>query len=160
FVLNDPYEGGTHLPDFFVFQPVFYESDESDEGDEGDEGDRDQHIAFAVTVAHHTDIGGRVAGGNGWDSTEIYQEGFRIPPVRLCVEGGMTADFLRLLSTNVRIPMKVVGDLRAQLAACHIGERGLLDLLARHGVSMLQAAFADMLEYTERIARATIERLP
>jgi N-methylhydantoinase B len=145
YVLNDPYEGGTHLPDFFVFQPVFY---------------RDQHIAFAVTVAHHTDVGGRVAGGNGWDSTEIYQEGFRIPPVRLCVDGRMNDDFLRLLSTNVRIPMKVVGDLRAQLAACHIGERGLLDLLARHGVSMLQAAFADMLEYTERIARATIERLP
>ena len=68
FVLNDPYDGGTHLPDFFVFEPVFHD---------------DQHIAFAVTVAHHTDVGGRVAGGNGWDSTEIYQEGLRIPPVRL-----------------------------------------------------------------------------
>ena len=72
FVLNDPYEGGTHLPDFFVFQPVFRD---------------DQLIAFAVTVAHHTDVGGRVAGGNGWDSTEIYQEGLRIPVVRLCTDG-------------------------------------------------------------------------
>jgi N-methylhydantoinase B len=145
FVLNDPYDGGTHLPDFFVFQPVF-------------EGQ--QHIAFAVTVAHHTDVGGRVAGGNGWDSTEIYQEGLRIPPVRLCSDGRMNDDFLHLLSANVRIPMKVLGDLRAQLAACHIGERGLLDLVGRYGVSTLESAFADMLEYTERIARATIEGLP
>jgi N-methylhydantoinase B len=145
FVLNDPYDGGTHLPDFFVFQPVF-------------EGQ--QHIAFAVTVAHHTDIGGRVAGGNGWDSTEIYQEGLRIPPVRLCSDGRMNDDFLHLLSANVRIPMKVLGDLRAQLAACHIGERGLLDLVGRYGVATLESAFANMLEYTERIARATLERLP
>jgi N-methylhydantoinase B len=145
FVLNDPYDGGTHLPDFFVFQPVF-------------EGQ--QHVAFAVTVAHHTDVGGRVAGGNGWDSTEIYQEGLRIPPVRLCSDGRMNDDFLHLLSANVRIPMKVLGDLRAQLAACHIGERGLLDLVGRYGVSTLESAFADMLAYTERIARATIEGLP
>lgn len=145
FVLNDPYDGGTHLPDFFVFQPVFHAG---------------QHIAFTVTVAHHTDVGGRVAGGNGWDSTEIYQEGLRIPPVRLCTDGRMNDDFLRLLSANVRIPMKVLGDLRAQLAACHIGERGLLDLVERYGVSTLLGAFAEMLEYTERIARTTIDNLP
>jgi N-methylhydantoinase B len=145
YVLNDPYDGGTHLPDFFVFQPVF---------------EADRHIGFAVTVAHHTDVGGRVAGGNGWDSTEIYQEGLRIPPVRLCSNGRMNDDFLQLLSANVRIPMKVLGDLRAQLAACHIGERGLLDLVARYGISTLESAFAEMLEYTERIARATIESLP
>jgi N-methylhydantoinase B len=145
FVLNDPYDGGTHLPDFFVFQPVFHAG---------------QHIAFTVTVAHHTDVGGRVAGGNGWDSTEIYQEGLRIPPVRLCADGRMNEDFLQLLRANVRIPMKVLGDLRAQLAACHIGERGLLDLVERYGVSTLLGAFAEMLEYTERIARTTIESLP
>ena len=145
FVLNDPYEGGTHLPDFFVFQPVF---------------DADRLIAFVVTVAHHTDVGGRVAGGNGWDSTEIYQEGLRIPVVRLCTDGQINADFLHLLSANVRIPTKVLGDLRAQLAACHIGERGLLDLVARYGSDVLEATFDDMLSYTEQLARAAIERLP
>jgi N-methylhydantoinase B len=145
FVLNDPYEGGTHLPDFFVFQPVF---------------DADTLIAFAVTVAHHTDVGGRVAGGNGWDSTEIYQEGLRIPVVRLCVDGQINDDFLHLLSANVRIPTKVLGDLRAQLAACHIGERGLLDMVARYGRELLEVAFEDLLSYTERLARAAIERLP
>jgi N-methylhydantoinase B len=145
FVLNDPYEGGTHLPDFFVFQPVF---------------DGEYVFAFVVTVAHHTDVGGRVAGGNGWDSTEIYQEGLRIPCVRLCSDGQVNADFLHLLSANVRIPTKVLGDLRAQLAACHIGERGLLDLVDRYGVGLLQAAFADLLSYTEQLARSVIERLP
>lgn len=145
FVLNDPYEGGTHLPDFFVFQPVF---------------DAETLIAFAVTVAHHTDVGGRVAGGNGWDSTEIYQEGLRIPVVRLCTDGHINEDFLHLLGANVRIPTKVLGDLRAQLAACHIGERGLLDLVARYGRELLEIAFEELLSYTERLARATIDRLP
>jgi N-methylhydantoinase B len=145
FVLNDPYDGGTHLPDFFVFQPVF---------------DGEDLLAFAVTVAHHTDVGGRVAGGNGWDSTEIYQEGLRIPCVRLCTDGQINTDFLHLLSANVRIPTKVLGDLRAQLAACHIGERGLLDMVERYGAEVLQVAFEDLLRYTEHMARSVIERLP
>jgi len=145
FVLNDPYEGGTHLPDFFVFQPVFA---------------GEELLAFVVTVAHHTDVGGRVAGGNGWDSTEIYQEGLRIPCVRLCTDGQINADFLHLLSANVRIPTKVLGDLRAQLAACHIGERGLLDLVERYGAEVLQVSFEDLLRYTEHMARSVIERLP
>jgi N-methylhydantoinase B len=145
FVLNDPYDGGTHLPDFFVFQPVF---------------DGEELLAFAVTVAHHTDVGGRVAGGNGWDSTEIYQEGLRIPCVRLCTDGQIEADFLRLLSANVRIPTKVLGDLRAQLAACHVGERGLLELLGTYGAEVLHSAFADLLNYTEQLARSVISRLP
>ncbi len=145
FVLNDPYAGGTHLPDFFVFQPVF---------------DGEHHLAFVVTVAHHTDVGGRVAGGNGWDSTEIYQEGLRIPPLRLCTNGRLNDDFLHLLAANVRIPVKVLGDLRAQLAACHVGERGLLDLVQRYGREMLEVAFEDLLSHTERLAREAIKQLP
>src|SRR5918911_411350 len=93
FVLNDPYQGGTHLPDFFVFQPIFLDGD---------------LLGYAVTVAHHTDVGGRVAGGNGCDSTEIYQEGLRIPPVRLQRRGQLDDSVLRLLAANVRIPVKVL----------------------------------------------------
>jgi len=115
FVLNDPYEGGTHLPDFFVFQPVFL---------------TDELFGYAVTIAHHTDVGGRVAGGNGCDSTEIYQEGLRIPLQRLRRNGELDEGFLRLLAANVRIPVKVLGDLRAQLAACHIGEKQFAELVA------------------------------
>jgi N-methylhydantoinase B len=145
YVLNDPYEGGTHLPDFFVFQPLFLD---------------DELLAYAVTVAHHTDVGGRVAGGNACDSTEIFQEGLRIPPLRVRQHGRLDDGFLRLLAANVRIPVKVLGDLRAQLAACHIGERGLRDVVARYGREPVETAFSELLDNTERLARAEIAGLP
>src|SRR5579859_431307 len=107
FILNDPYEGGTHLPDLYIAQPVFV---------------GDDLLGYVCTIAHHTDIGGRVAGGNACDSTEIYQEGLRVPPIRLYDRGELNEGFLRLLERNVRIPTKVLGDVRAQLAACHVGE--------------------------------------
>jgi N-methylhydantoinase B len=139
FVLNDPYEGGTHLPDLVTVRPVF----------QGDE-----LLGFVCTVAHHTDIGGRVAGGNACDSTEVYQEGLRVPPIRL------TDDFWRILEANVRIPVKVLGDLRAQLAASHIGEEGLREIVARFGRSAVDAAFGELLDYSERLARAEIATWP
>ncbi|TAK20732.1 MAG: hydantoinase B/oxoprolinase family protein [Chloroflexota bacterium] len=145
FILNDPYEGGTHLPDLVLVQPVF---------------DQGALFGFVCTVAHHTDIGGRVAGGNASDSTEVYQEGLRLPPVRLRTAGVVNDDFLRILEANVRIPTKVLGDLRAQMAAGHIGEERLRELLARHGRQTLLAAFDDLLDYSERLARAEIARLP
>ena len=107
FILNDPYEGGTHLPDLVLVKPIFREA---------------RLLGFVCTVAHHTDIGGRVAGGNACDSTEVYQEGLRIPPMRLYDAGVADEGLFRLIEKNVRIPVKVLGDLRAELAACHIGE--------------------------------------
>lgn len=145
FVLNDPYQGGTHLPDFFIFQPIFL---------------GDDLLGYAITVAHHTDVGGRVAGGNGCDSTEIYREGLRIPPLRLQRRGKLDDSFLRLLAANVRIPVKVLGDLRAQLAACHIGERGLLEVVERYGRDQVVAACLVLLDHAERLARTEIARLP
>jgi N-methylhydantoinase B len=145
YFLNDPYEGGTHLPDFVLVRPVF---------------DQSELLGFVVTVAHHTDIGGRVAGGNACDSTEVYQEGLRVPPMRLQRDGELDEGLLRLIEKNVRIPVKVLGDLRAQLAACHIGENGLRDLLARHGRATLLAAFDQLLDYAERLARAEIATWP
>src|SRR5260370_40583517 len=105
-------------------------------------------------------MGGRVAGGNGCDSTEIYQEGLRVPPIRLFDRGEVNEGFLRLLERNVRIPTKVLGDLRAQLAACHIGEKGLLDLIDRFGRGPVLSAFDELLAYSERLARAEIARWP
>ena len=145
YFLNDPYEGGTHLPDFVLVQPVF-----DDEG----------LLGFVVTVAHHTDIGGRVAGGNACDSTEVYQEGLRVPPMRLKRDGELDEGMLRLVEKNVRIPHKVLGDLRAQLAAGHIGEVGLRDLTARYGRATVLAAFDELLDYAERLARAEIATWP
>jgi N-methylhydantoinase B len=145
FILNDPYEGGTHLPDLYVVQPVFLDG---------------ELLGYVCTIAHHTDIGGRVAGGNACDSTEIYQEGLRVPPLRLFDRGELNDGFLRLLERNVRIPTKVLGDVRAQLAACHVGERGLLDLVRRFGRDVVVGAFGELMDYSERLARAEIAGWP
>ena len=82
-------------------------------------------MAFAATVCHQTDMGGRVAGSNASDSTEIYQEGLRIPPVKMYDAGEPNETLFRLIEKNVRLPVRVFGDMRAQLAACHIAEDGV-----------------------------------
>ncbi|HIC25529.1 MAG TPA: hydantoinase B/oxoprolinase family protein, partial [Gammaproteobacteria bacterium] len=95
FATNDPYlGGGTHLPDIYIFVPIFMS---------------DTLIGFAATIGHHTDIGGRVAGGNACDNTEIYQEGVRIPPLKIAKEGQLDEIFLKLMRANVRVPQKVLG---------------------------------------------------
>jgi N-methylhydantoinase B len=145
FILNDPFDGGMHLPDIFIIKPVYHE---------------DQRVAFAATVCHHTDVGGRVAGSNAADSTECYQEGLRLPPLKLFDAGVRDDTIWRMIEKNVRVPVLVHGDLRAQLSACHIGEMGLKDLLRQHGVAAAKVYFADIMDYTERLARAAIRELP
>ncbi|HEX7103212.1 MAG TPA: hydantoinase B/oxoprolinase family protein [Nitrolancea sp.] len=145
-IMNDPFSGGMHLPDIFVVKPIFTEDATL--------------CGFAVTIAHHTDVGGRVAGGNASDSTEIYQEGVRIPPLRLYRRGEPNETFFTLFLANVRVPDKVLGDLRAQLAACHIAERRLRELIERFGVATLDQTFAELLDYAERMVRAEIARMP
>ena len=113
-VLNDPYEaGGMHLPDIFMFVPVFVD---------------DYLLGYAVLVGHYNDVGGRVPGSSAADSTEIYQEGLRIPVLKLYERGRANETLLELIRINVRIPDVVLGDLQAQLAACRIGERGVSEL--------------------------------
>ena len=116
--INDPYDGGMHLPDIFVFKPSFTEA---------------RSIAYGATICHHTDVGGRVPGSNASDSTEIYAEGLRIPPLKLYERGQPNATLFRMIERNVRLPARVFGDLRSQLAACEIAARGMTDLVARHG---------------------------
>jgi N-methylhydantoinase B len=113
FIMNDPFDGGMHLPDIFVFKPLYVDG---------------QRLAFAATVCHHTDVGGRVAGSNASDSTEIYQEGLRIPPLKMYDASRRNDTLFAFIEKNVRVPVKVFGDLRAQLAACHIAERQFLEL--------------------------------
>ena len=143
FVMNDPFDGGMHLPDIFVFKPVF------------DEGDR---LAFAATVCHHADVGGRVAGSNASDSTEIYQEGVRIPPLRLYDKGARNETLFALLEKNVRLPVKLFGDLRAQLAACHIAERQFIELVHQHGAQATRFYLREIIDYAERLTRARAPR--
>jgi N-methylhydantoinase B len=145
FTLNDPFEGGMHLPDIFVFKPIFV-------------GGR--RIAFAATVCHHTDVGGRVPGSNASDSTEIYQEGLRIPPLRLYAAGQKNETLFAIIDKNVRLPARVHGDLRAQLAACHIAERQFFDLVARYSPDGVIAMMQEVIDYAERLTRAAIRDLP
>src|SRR5436190_10669588 len=126
YILNDPYDGGTHLPDIFLIAPVFSPNSSLITHHSSLAG-------YVVAVAHHTDVGGRVAGGNACDSTEIYQEGLRLPPLKLYDADRPNEALFRILERNVRVPRMVLGDLRAQLAACHIGAQGFGALLERYG---------------------------
>ena len=145
FINNDPYEGASHLPDIFLFKPVLADG---------------VLLGFLCVIAHHTDIGGRVAGGNACDNTEIYQEGLRIPPLKLFEAGEPNQTLFRLIQQNVRVPDKVMGDLWAQLAAISGGERELLKLAQEHGVEDLQGYMDQLIEYTERLTRVEIANLP
>ena len=145
FANNDPYEGGSHLPDIFLFKPIFY---------------NDALVAWTCVIAHHTDIGGRVAGGNACDNTEIYQEGLRIPPIKLIEEGVMNNAVWRILNKNVRVPDMVQGDVLAQISALHQGERDVLQLVDEYGIEDLRNYMTDIIDYTERLTRAEISALP
>src|SRR5262245_30495398 len=145
FILNDPFQGGMHLPDIFVFKPIFWGC---------------ELLAWAGTVCHHTDVGGRVPGSNASDSTEIYQEGLRIPPLKLFDRGARNDTLWALIECNVRVPVKVFGDLRAQLAACHISERSLIELAEHYGVEKVGHYMSELIDYSERMTRAAIRELP
>ena len=145
FANNDPYEGGSHLPDIFLFKPIFV---------------YDTLVGWSCCIGHQTDIGGRVAGGNACDNTEIYQEGLLIPPIKLYERGVLNRAVWRILEKNVRVPDKVLGDVQALLAAVKFGERGLLRLVSDYGLEELKGYMADILDTTERLTRAEITALP
>ena len=145
FIMNDPFDGGMHLPDIFIFKPIFWEG---------------RRVAFAATICHHADVGGRVPGSNASDSTEIYQEGLRIPAMKLYDRGARNDTLWTLIEKNVRVPVQVFGDLRAQLAACTIAERQFLDLIERFGSENVDAYMKEVIDYAERLTRAAIRDLP
>ena len=145
FIMNDPFDGGMHLPDIFIFKPLYHEG---------------ERLAFAATVCHHTDVGGRVAGSNASDSTEIYAEGLRIAPLKLYDAGKLNDTIMSFIEKNVRLPVRVFGDLRAQLAACHIAERQFAELVAKHGSAQTTAFMRETIDYAERLTRSSLEKLP
>jgi 5-oxoprolinase (ATP-hydrolysing)/N-methylhydantoinase A len=143
YLVNDPFDGASHTPDFFVVKPSFA-------------GER--LLGFAVTVAHHGDVGGRVPGTIACDSTEVFQEGLRLPWLKLVDRGEPVEALYDILRANVRIPHELLGDLAAQVAACTIGDRGLQELAARH--PNLHELFDRLLDHTEALLRAEIGRWP
>ena len=145
YVLNDPFAGGMHLPDIFMFKPVYVGG---------------ERIAFACCTAHQGDMGGRVPGSNAADSTEIYQEGLRLPPLKLFAAGERNDTLWKIIEKNVRIPIQVFGDIRAQLAACEIAERQVIAQVQRYGLGETQALMSELLDYSERMTRAALSELP
>jgi N-methylhydantoinase B len=145
-ILNDPYQGGMHLPDIFMFMPIF-DANENLQG-------------FSVVICHHTDVGGRVAGSNASDSTEIFQEGLRIPALKLFEAGVPNDTLFKMIDINVRLPDRVIGDLKAQFAACRTGARELGKMFDRYGAEMTSTYFAELLDYAERMTRAEIAAWP
>lgn len=135
FILNDPYRGGTHLPDITFITPVFYD---------------DELVMFAGNRAHHSDIGGGSGGSLDILSAEIFQEGIRFPPVKFVERGTVSGAIMDILLTNVRTPKEVEGDMEAQLAANNIGTKRLHDLLKKYGKDVVLNSAQKYLEHSER----------
>ncbi len=152
-MLNDPFRGGTHLPDITLVAPVFLEK-------RGRVAHSDSNADFYVASrAHHADVGGAYAGSMGL-CREIYQEGIRIPPVKLMRAGKMDRDVLAMLLNNVRTPEEREGDLGAQIAACHTGAERLRQVCARYGAGRAKRAAAELQDYSEELMRAFLDRIP
>ena len=165
-MLNDPFCGGTHLPDITLVAPVFVESREravrSGMSGRGDDGRRQRHGRpdfYVASRAHHADVGGAYPGSMGL-CREIYQEGFRIPPVRIMRGGVVERDVLALLLNNVRTPEEREGDLGAQIAACHTGAERLQEVCARYGIVKTRRASRELLSYSEELMRAFLLQVP
>jgi N-methylhydantoinase B len=146
-MLNDPFRGGTHLPDITLVAPFYFSR-------------ASRHPDFYVASrAHHADVGGAHAGSMG-PCREIYQEGFRIPPVKIMRAGKLQADVLALLLSNVRTPQEREGDLGAQIAACHTGAERLREICRRYGLQATKKAARELLDYSEEMMRAFLRQVP
>jgi len=158
-MLNDPFRGGTHLPDITLVAPVYVgQADTARKSGRG----RTRHTApdfYVASRAHHADVGGAYAGSMGL-CREIYQEGVRIPPVKLMRSGEMNRDVLAMLLNNVRTPEEREGDLGAQVAACHTGAERLREVCARYGVKRAKQAAGELQDYAEELMRAFLSQVP
>lgn len=140
-MLNDPYRGGSHLPDLTVFVPVFADG---------------ALMFWSVNRAHHSDIGGATHGAYNPAATEIWHEGLRLPPMRLTENGVLREDILEMLTLNVRHPRDFRGDLAAQIGSVKLGEQRLSAVIAEFGAGTLSAATEAMLDAAERHVRSSI----
>ena len=145
FILNDPYFGGSHLPDITIIRPVFHEG---------------RLLFYGVNRAHHSDVGGGTHGGYNPGANEIFQEGLRIPPLRLYDKGLPRHDLLQMMAANVRQSENFLGDLNAQIGSVMLAARRIQDLLAEYGADRLMAVVSEILAATERQVRQFISGWP
>jgi N-methylhydantoinase B len=144
-LLNDPYLSGTHLPDLTLIAPIYHSG---------------HLVGYAANKAHHTDVGGKAPGSIAGDSTELYQEGLIIPPVKFVKGGVIDPELSWLIRSNVRTPDVQMGDLRAQIAANNTGIRRVLELVRQYGLVTLHVAMGEIMDYSERRMRAAISEMP
>lgn len=145
-VLNDPYRGGTHLPDITLVAPVFI-------------GREKRPSFFVANRAHHSDVGGMSPGSMPL-ARELFQEGLIIPPVRLMRGDAIVPDVMALLLANVRTPDEREGDIAAQIASNRVAEKRLREIVARYGARRVHGYATALQDYTERVIRATIREIP
>jgi N-methylhydantoinase B len=144
-ILNDPYRGGTHLPDITMVSPIFF---------------KDRLIGFAANRAHHSDVGGVAPGSMSALSKDVNQEGIRIPPVKLWEEGKANRQLLDFVLTNVRTPDERLGDLRAQRAANLVSAKRLTELLKKSSASSVESGMNQLIDYSEELMAKKISELP
>lgn len=145
FMINDPFLGATHFPDIRIMRPVFV---------------GDELIAFVQSNGHWADVGGRVPGSFDIDARDCFSEGVRIPPIKIWDKGVFRSDIANMIVSNMRVPEERLGDLRAQAEATGVGERRLLELVAKYGKEAILESFAECQNYVERIMRERLNRLP
>ena len=145
-ILNDPYAGGTHLPDITMVMPVFY-------------GGEKEPVFYVAARAHHADVGGRYPGSMG-PCSEIFQEGIRIPPIKIVQNGEIVRDVLSFLLYNVRTPVEREGDLTSQIGACHVGAARLQEVRAKYGREAIARLSAELLDYSSQLVRSELARMP
>jgi N-methylhydantoinase B len=157
-LLNDPFAGGTHLPDLTMVMPIFVGAATAVATRARADAGRVPSF-YVANRAHHADVGGALAGSMG-PAREIFQEGVRIPPVKIFRRGELNADVMALLLANVRTPAEREGDLAAQIAACRTGERRLHEIVAKYGATEVAAYGSHLLDYSAEMMRAALREMP
>ncbi len=142
---NDPYRGGAHIPEHSVIRPVFHKG---------------ELFGFVANVGHLAEIGGKAVGSFAADATEVFQEGLRIPPIKIVSRDQNNMDLWRLIMANHRTPRNTWGDLNAQISSLRVAERRLIEMLDKYGSDLVQTAAEQLMDYSERWMRSEIERIP
>jgi N-methylhydantoinase B len=145
YIMNDPYLGGTHLPDIAIIMPVFFKG---------------KPIAISAAMTHHQDVGGMSPGSVPPNATEIYQEGIRIPPLNLRKGKEFNDTLIQMLKLNVRVPQVFMGDIGAQISACTIGARRVVELADRYGYDQTFQIFNELLDRSEQLTRKALQTIP
>lgn len=142
---NDPFRGGCHLPEYCVIKPVFAE---------------EELVAFVSCIGHMTEVGGKVPGGFAGDATEVFQEGIRIPPLKIVDAGEDVEAVWNIILANVRTPRTSYGDMKAMIGSLYVGERRVVELVEKYGVAQFREIKEAIKDYSERRMRAEIEAMP